>query len=563
MSRCAYHLTFLVAGFVGISISGSTYAVMIRTVALSGQFAPGTPAPVRFSSFGWPVLNASGETAFLARLEGPGLGISHEGYWSEGPGALELVAHHGEPAPGTSLNYQSFGFRTPALNNAGQVAFQGFISGVAREGRWLHDSSSTELIVRAGISDGEQAPGTPSGVNFLAIGPAPVTLLPPLLNAAGKTSFRGFLTGATVTTSNNQGIWSTEPSLLALLARSGDQAPGTPGGTVFQSFTDPTLSDSGKTAFNAMLTGAGVTMDNDDGIWLGAVSNVELVARSGSQAPGTSSGVHFQGFNPPRLNAAGVVAFRAGLIGGGTDASNNVGIWTTRSGNLDLAVRTGNVAPGAPSGAVFSQFLSEVINDADQIAFRALLVGGGLASVDDEGIWLEELGSIRLIAREGTHAPGTAGGVNFRTFNSPVLNAAGQVAFEGTLFGSGIDNSNNQGIWVTRLNGTLQLIARRGDQIEVAPSVFRTIETLAFQGDSGNGDGRSNGFNDRGEVAFVAIFTDGSHGVFVSDAVAIPEPITLTLVGIMSLAGYICGARRRSVSTNSFGMQQNHAHPTL
>jgi hypothetical protein len=373
-----------------------------------------------------------------------------------------------------------------------------------------------------------------------------LTTGPPLLNGAGGTAILATLSllSPGVTTDNDQGIWFGDHDTLELVARKGSQPPGTATGVACWVINSPVLSDGGKIAFDAMLTGPAVTTSNDRGVWAGTAGNLALVARSGTPAPDTSSGVTFQGFSTPVVNSAGHLAFRAGLVGGGVNAGNNAGVWSTRSGSLDLVVRTGDPAPGAPAGAVFSQFVSNVINDAGQIALWARLVGGGFGN-DDEGIWIEDFGDMQWIAQEGRHAPGTPDGVNFNTFTFPTLNAAGQVAFEATLAGSGVAGSNNLGIWATGPAGRLRLIAREGDLLEVAPSVFRTIETLSFLGNSGNGDGRPSGFNDYGQVAFAAIFTDGSQGVFVSDLVAIAEPHTFALVGVMLATCFLSARRRR------------------
>jgi hypothetical protein len=122
-----------------------------------------------------------------------------------------------------------------------------------------------------------------------------------------------------------------------------------------------------------------------------------------------------------------------------------------------------------------------------------------------------------------------------------MLNAAGQTAFYAYLIGSGIGASNNKGIWATDRSGVLQLVARRGDLLEVAPGDFRTISLLTFLGDrdshsTGNSDGRPSAFNNLGQVAFSAIFTDGTSGIFVSNRVAIPEPSAISTI----LMGALC-----------------------
>src|SRR5690606_22350888 len=91
--------------------------------------------------------------------------------------------------------------------------------------------------------------------------------------------------------------------------------------------------------------------------------------------------------------------------------------------------------------------------------------------------------------------------------------ADGQIAFRGYLIGSGIDETNDSGIWATNTSGVLQLIAREGDPFEVAPGDSRIVSRLGFATDTG---GESRGFNGLGQLAFAAYFADGTAGVFVA-----------------------------------------------
>jgi hypothetical protein len=100
-----------------------------------------------------------------------------------------------------------------------------------------------------------------------------------------------------------------------------------------------------------------------------------------------------------------------------------------------------------------------------------------------------------------------------------------------------VDPANNAGLWATDPSGATQLIARTGDALEVAPADFRTINGLSFvgisgsgSGSTGNSDGRRSAFNNFGQLAFAATFTDGTSGIFVSNRVAIPEPSLLWLL---------------------------------
>src|SRR5262249_17299913 len=111
-----------------------------------------------------------------------------------------------------------------------------------------------------------------------------------------------------------------------------------------------------------------------------------------------------------------------------------------------------------------------------------------------------------------------------------------QVAFLGGAYG-------HYGIFATDRSGTLHRIVGTGDVLEVAPGDFRTVDSRGIIRFS------AGGFNDLGQVAFSALFTDGSSGIFVSNAVAVPEPsavllLAIGLAGAIALRQQFIGARR-------------------
>jgi hypothetical protein len=134
---------------------------------------------------------------------------------------------------------------------------------------------------------------------------------------------------------------------------------------------------------------------------------------------------------------------------------------------------------------------------------------------------------------------GRPSGAKFGYFgdNIPALNNAGQIAFRATLIGSGVDGTNGDGFWATDRTGALQLIAREDDLLEMAPGDFRTISSVV-------NDGRPISFNNLGQLAFWAGFTDGTSGIFVSNRVAFPEPSSLLLAA--SAAAGLFWRRRAS-----------------
>jgi hypothetical protein len=69
---------------------------------------------------------------------------------------------------------------------------------------------------------------------------------------------------------------------------------------------------------------------------------------------------------------------------------------------------------------------------------------------------------------------------------------------------------------------------------------FRTVSAIGSLKDTGNEDGRPSSFNDLGQLVFQASFTDGSEGIFVANAVAVPEPSSvLTILAGTALSFFL------------------------
>ena len=176
-------------------------------------------------------------------------------------------------------------------------------------------------------------------------------------------------------------------------------------------------------------------------------------------------------------------------------------------------------------------------NDAGQAAFWAELIGAGVDASNNQSIWSEGAGDLHLVAQR-EHAPGAADGVNFAALAQggevlPALNTAGQTAFVANLSDGGA------GIWATDRTGVLKLIVQTGGSLEVAPGDSRTIYSLGFRTGDMYHTTFDSGLNDLGQVAFLTRFTDGTSGIFVSSAVAVPEPTASVLIGITLFVSFI------------------------
>ncbi|RIK79477.1 MAG: hypothetical protein DCC67_10420 [Planctomycetota bacterium] len=495
----------------------------LRTVAYTGQPAPGAPSGATFSQLYFtgaqylgPSLNSAGRTAFAAMLT-PGVGgvtaANDSGIWTDASGSLAPVALEGGTTAGLPAGIAIQRAAEPILNSAGLVSFSGLVAGTGvnvnnNETVWLGPSGGASVLAR----EGSPAPGTPAGVTF-------GTMFEPALSDNGQAAFRALLRGTGVTADNDRGFWAAGRGGTRLVARLGDPAPGLASGITFDKLlpTGPVVNAAGQVAFRMLTAGAGVTTANDGGIWIERNGALTLVAREGNPAGSLPSPIVFSTLGDPSINRHGDVAFSATLTGIGVGANNHT-LWVDRAGTLELAAREGQFAQGAVE---FSTFGNAMINERGDLAFTGATTGWGGATDTQEGIWVKPAaGAWRPVATSGTTYGGLPSGVVNSTYANPVLNNAGQVAFLGTLSGPGVVADNDQALWVEGLDRQLRLVAREGDPLLVAPGVSRTILKLDFVGGFNNEQGYRSGLNDRGEVAFLATFTDGTTGVFVSDVAA-------------------------------------------
>jgi hypothetical protein len=543
-------ISFITVAVTMLGMCPATFASNgLRTVALSGQPAPGTAAGVTFSSFQFPPsLNDSGHTAFQSFLAGTSVETTNDtGVWTEGgSGQLRLMAREGSPAPGISQNFINFGDNnnSPVINDNGYTAFANRRVRAGPDlGIWIESGGVLSLVARPG----EQAPGVPAGNNFGVFVTTGFTGGVPF-NNGNDIGFAATLTGGGVAANNDSGIWAGSGSgALSLRAREGDAAPGT--SATFGQLTDfggIVLNDSGRITFRGSLLGAGVTGANDTGLWSDRSGTLQLIARAGNQAPGVPAGALFASPNSAVMNGAGHVGFVASLVGPGVNGTNDDGIWADRGAGLELVVRTGDRAPGTPADVnFFGTYGRPVMNANGDMAFFGMLLGPGIVTANDGGIWSEGGGEgLKLVAREGLQAPGTPSGVTFSLIStllsSPALNGRGQVAFIAQLSGPGITNANDLGLWAQDVRGQLRLIVREGDMLDVSDDPLnpdlRTVLGFNFENRSGNEDGIGSGFNEFGQIAFLASFTNGSQGLFVSDMVVVPEPVVGALVVMLCAA---------------------------
>lgn len=352
---------------------------VLNPVALSEAPVPGVAGevfgPISGNS---PRLNSAGNVAFITR--GSSTAIDRPSLYSGNPENLSLVARVGEPAPG-----------------AGGLLFETLdLSGMA------------------------------SATGGGATGPYYLLLYGPALNSNGDFVFMAHLADCVdcgVPAVREDGLWLNTASGLELIALTGDPAPGTAGST-FAKFLHYSLNDAGQIAFRALLDDPST---GNQGLWIGTPGNFTLIAKTGDEAPGTG-GLSFTEFASeaefgPALSASGDFFFRAFVNSG--DQANDAGLWLFRNGIIEPVVRAGEPAPG--STAAIQSLDEPQINGSGDIAFLGSFPA--IYPDQDQGIWLGAPESPTLLVRSGDPVPGLPG-ETFLQLNGLALNASGQIAFQ-------------------------------------------------------------------------------------------------------------------------------------
>jgi VCBS repeat-containing protein len=505
---------------------------VIYTIALSGQQAPGVPEDATFDavSFSSPALNGLGDVIFRGRASSPSMGITN-GIWYTTSQTLGLVTSDDVIAPGTTASFSSFG--SSVINTSGDFAFNANLFAIQsqNQGIWKYVMGSWSLVAR----EGDQAPGTEPGVVFgnrLGFGNSIAT---PLINAQGNVAFSSYLSVPDDLLGNNyRGIWADTDGTLQLVARSGDHAPGTADQVRFYMPIGTSvglgLNDVGDMVFRSQLIGQDPSwLSPIAGIWKTSGGTVELVAKEGDPAPGLTSGVTFGyqfsgSFGNPVINNSGDIAFRSYLYGTGVNFTNDDSVWYQNDGMLHLLAREGDVAPGIGAGVELGGLSDPTLNGNGDMLFRSSVRGFGVDDLNDYALWMVNGGILTLLVREGDPAPGTGPGNFFgkesgNPFGQFLLNNNGMAGFTASLDGAGVDDDNNFGLWAVDQFGTMELIIREGDQIEVAPGDIRTVRGLtAFSLASGRGieNGDAVYLNNDDQLAFTVYFTDDSSGIFLA-----------------------------------------------
>lgn len=432
----------------------------LTLTARTGDQPPGTSLGVRYSGF-TNLVSSGSHVLFIGTLAGTGVTSANDrGLWTGSSASILLSARKGSPAPGTDTGVTFAGLTNAVLSQDGFPAFLGSLTGpgvspgVNAQGLWGGPKQNLHLLAR----QGSPAQGLPAGVNY-------GTLNTPLAAPFSTFAFMAALSGPGVTQGTDQAFLSGIPGGFSPSVRLGSQAPETAPGVVIISISSPAACPDG-VAFLAEFSGPGVIPGvNSTGLYLTDPSGTRLRLRTGQPAPGTGPGVVFSDVISAAVASNGHVLISAVVTGTGVTTDNNNGLWAGPPGSLALVAREGSQAPNLPANVRFSTFAGPMINRHGQVVFWATLFGPGITGgVNDRGIfgWDPQTG-LHLLARLGDSvdiAPGVTRSISGLTTPisstpSAVGDADGRAAVlssDGLVVFTAQFSNGTAGVLLTRLS---------------------------------------------------------------------------------------------------------------
>ena len=326
------------------------------------------------------------------------------------PGELRTIALSGRSAAGVSNATYQFIHGNAVVNDRGQVAFGGQLTGPGitaanNRGQWLGPSLTQQSLI---ARTGDQAVGLPAGIHIINGFPEPVAL-----NNNGEMTFMAEIENA----QPSRAIWTTAGGSLRLLAADRYPLPNTPGSPVVTSLVRAIdINDAGQSSFyTPMATGSSFWVDTP-GQPLRRVVAVGDTLPGGTNLKASFLRSNFLADNG-RIAFDGDVTLNPFITYGGA--------WTELGGSIQLIAREqGANAPGYPR-----TFLDVGITS---MANNGMLVFGGTVDSSPARVWYVQSpdGTVRNAIATGVPIPGSPSTL-FWTY-APTVNSSGHIAFEAT-----------------------------------------------------------------------------------------------------------------------------------
>ena len=252
--------------------------------------------------------------------------------------SLQVVA---DSSPGSAVDPNG---DTPAINNLGEIAFNGFDPVSQTSGTFLNSSGQTRLL----LSSAAPLPGggTISG-NIINLA----------LNSLDQLAFMA------QPFPGPAGVFTAANGIVTPLATDGGTAPGGGNFLLFFGLARPVINDRGDIAFSSLLTGTPGGFFGSSGVFLYKDGTLSRIVGPGDPSP---DGGVFRFADSPSINSSGEIAFFA------ETSAFGFGAFVYSHGQFSQVAVAGDFINNIGLGFVDQP----VINNNGHIAFTATLFNG-------------------------------------------------------------------------------------------------------------------------------------------------------------------------------------------
>jgi hypothetical protein len=542
-SARAVTMAYLI-GFGSLAICQLGFAgdplIETRVITRGGDPAPGLPGitliqPGNGGEDGAGRMNRHGNVAFYSPLSDGSIGV-----FTDHSGELELVVRTGDLAPGThGAMFQTL--EDLRFADDGTMTWMSFLFGgdiVDCNNNFNPENDTALYLARSGeiemvIREDDLIPGLEGDIHVDLVSNED-------LNPLG-TTHGAFVFARGGTCPNFFGATD-----VFLIDRGGGLeplvVPGTPGpepGTTYVAGS-PVGSTFGLCFIPDDPDGFGFTAtvrDDETGeeTWVFVVEEdgeQRIKIRWGQRVDGIPEGLHltsgFGNVNGTRNSLrADIHAYRSTLVDeNGQSAGMQAVLLSDANDDLRLVALDGDEAPGIPGGATFSFVSTDDppfsaayqpigAGDNGELTIRGLVTGPQVTEDDDEVMYfVDAVGNLHLVAREGDQAPACAGDVRFvgtyleSALSKAYMNRSGKFAFRARLGGDGLPVVAFGVFLFDPATMTLHKIIGPGDEIDLFGdgSDVRTVGNVPGFGQLRGGAWPA--LSDQGEMTAQVTFVD-------------------------------------------------------
>lgn len=476
---------------------------------------PNIPADATWYGFGVPAVDQSGKVAFIGKWKNPKGSATTYGSGLFVDGALRVYA--GQSVPGIpDVAFKSF--RDPVISRDHLATIATLVgTGVDKTNDTVvirvRPTGEVTVLAREG-SAGENVDGATIKA-FKSVS----------VSGGGTEGEAGFLytaslnigTGTTpVTAATDYAAWLFSADVTSLVVREGGTADGLDVGETVKTFVllksvsgSPQQlrghSTGGTALFSAKLSsGRQALLAHGTGVTSAMLlSGMTLAGSSIPDAVWQTFGPVSDGEDRSAMSAT-LVNNVGGVVSPGTkgiffSSGAPNGVWNP-------VVRVGDTAA---LDVTFKALKDPVLKPAGEeaVAFIATLAGGTVTPTTDTSVWWNHGGTLSALANEGGAAPG--GGV-WKKFTSLAFpgGTTGPLLLGALAQESGVDATNDVGVWGVDSNNSLQKLFREGDVIGA-----NTVKNFAALKNVSGSPGTAHAFNNVGGVVWRAGYVGGLSGI--------------------------------------------------